>query len=197
MFAVLAEDRSDADALVVLVKRISGKLNSHVGKKGFSGCGELCRKAGSHIADFASQGVTHFIICHDSDGNDPAAIRQKVLAGIEAKFALKGYHHKIVVPIQELEAWIIADDIAISKVIPTLSIGEVKQPETINSPKEWLISASRAGRSRPLYSPTTFNHQVVRHLDIAKVEKKCSSFRELATFIRGAVTKDSSSRRDN
>ena len=186
MIAVLAEDRSDADALVVLVNRISGNLNCRVLRKGFSGCGELCRKVGSHIADFASQGATHFIICHDSDGNDPGEIREKVMAGIKPKIDLNCYEHKIVVPVQELEAWLIADDEAISKVIPSLSIGVVKQPENIDSPKEWLIRASRKGRSHPLYSPPTYNHQVARHLDIAKVEGKCGSFRELTAFVRGA-----------
>lgn len=186
MFAVLAEDRSDTDALVVLVKRISGNMHCHVARKGFSGCGELCRKAGSHIADFASQGATHFIICHDSDGKDPKEIREKVRVGIKAKIDLGCYEHKIIVPVQELEAWLIADDEAISKVIPTLSIGVVKQPENIDSPKEWLIRASQRGRSRPLYFPSLFNHQVAQCLDIAKVENKCGSFRELTTFILGA-----------
>lgn len=186
MIAVLAEDRSDADALVVLVKRISGNLNCRVFRKGFSGCGELCRKADSHIADFASNGATHFIICHDSDGNDPEEIREKVRVGIKAKIDLGFYEHKIVVPVQELEAWLIADDEAISKVIPSLSIGVVEQPENIDSPKEWLIRASQKGRSRPLYSPPTFNHKVAQHLNIAKVEKKCGSFCELTSFIRGA-----------
>jgi hypothetical protein len=185
MFAVLAEDRSDADSLAVLVKRISGIENDRVFKKGFSGCGELCRKAGSHIADFASQGATHFIICHDSDGNDPAAIRQKVNSAIAGKTDLKQFKHKIVVPVQELEAWIIADETAIKKAIPTLSIPAVGQPEAVNSPKEWLVRESRRERSRPLYDPATFNHRVAMHLDIATVERKCSSFRELTEFIRG------------
>lgn len=185
-FAVLAEDRSDADALVVLVKRISGDNHIQVVKKGFSGCGELCRKAGSHIADFAKQGATHFIVCHDSDGNDPAAIRQKVKAGIDTKIHLKAYRHKIIVPVQELEAWLIADEAAITKTIPTLSISVVNHPEDIDSPKEWLIRASYTGqRSRPLYAPATYNRQVALHLDIAKVERKCGSFRELTAFIRG------------
>ena len=58
MFAVLAEDRSDVDSLVVLIRRISGVTNATIQRKGFSGCGELCRKAWSHIVDFAEKGAT-------------------------------------------------------------------------------------------------------------------------------------------
>src|SRR3954451_21600244 len=94
MFAVLAEDRSDAEALVVLVKKILGKENARVPRKGFSGCGELCHKAWSHILDFSKQGATHFIICHDSDGHDPAEIVAKVRGEIGAKLPLQSYTHR-------------------------------------------------------------------------------------------------------
>jgi hypothetical protein len=41
MFAVLAEDRSVAEVLVVLVKPIRGRPNIGVPKKGFSGLREI------------------------------------------------------------------------------------------------------------------------------------------------------------
>lgn len=183
-FAVLAEDPSDGEALVVLVKRISGVENRRVHMKGFRGCGKLCDKAGAHIESFSRQGATHFIICHDSDGDDPAEIRRKVQSSVGAKIDLKRVTHKIIVPVEELEAWIIADEVAINKAIPKLLIDEVKHPETIKNPKEWLIKKSQASRSRPLYAPAINNSQIAKHIDIAKVERKCPSFRELTTFVR-------------
>ena len=185
-FAVLAEDRSDVDALVVLVKRISNRANATVYRKGFSGCGELLNKASSHILDFALQGATHFIICHDSDGNDPENIRQAVRKAILPKLNLSDYTHGIIVPVQELEAWMIADEEAIKRVIPSLDIKPVLQPESVKSPKEWLISESRKGRSRPLYAPATYNARVAEQLDVDKVKKKCRSFAELVDFISQA-----------
>lgn len=186
VFAVLAEDRSDAETLDVLVKRIGGERISRVHSRGFGGCGELCRKAGAHIELFSKQGATHIIICYDSDGNDPSMIRDKVRSSVSAKIDLKRVTHEIIVPVEELEAWIIADESAIKKAIPTLSIQETRHPETIKNPKEWLINQSRGSRSRPLYAPATFNRQVAKHIDIAKVEQKCPSFRELTTFVRNA-----------
>jgi Domain of unknown function (DUF4276) len=182
MFAVLAEDHSDVDSLVVLVRRINGMANATIRRKGFGGCGELCRKAWSHIRDFADQGATHFIVCHDSDGKDPSAVREKVLASLRAKIDVPS-DCCIVVPVQELEAWIIADEQAIQKAIPSLVIKPEPRPETVSSPKDWLVKESRRGRSRPLYVPTIHNAKVAEHLDLKKVEKKCPSFGGLVTFV--------------
>ena len=187
MFAVLAEDRSDVDSLVVLIRRISGMTNATILRKGFGGCGELCRKAWSHIKDFADQGATHFIVCHDSDGNDPEAVREKVLGSLRAKLDVPK-DCCIVVPVQELEAWIIADEEAIKRAMPSLVIKPVARPETVPSPKEWLRSESRRGRSRPLYSPPIHNAKVAAYLDLKKVEKKCPSFGELVAFVRPPKT---------
>ncbi|OJW14705.1 MAG: hypothetical protein BGO49_17105 [Planctomycetales bacterium 71-10] len=187
MFAILAEDRSDAEALVILVKRILDREDLKIHKKGFSGCGELRRKAASHILDFARQGASRFIICHDSDGKDPGTVRKSVRDGIGGKLDLNSYRHAIIVPVQELEAWIIADAKAITSAIRSLVIADVRQPETISSPKEWLVAQSRTGgKSRPLYAPATFNKQVAAFLDVPKVQAKCPSFRELVEFVRAS-----------
>lgn len=185
MFAVLAEDRSDADALVVLVKRLSGEPRQRVLKHGFSGCGELCRKAASHVQDFAAQGAEHFIVCHDADDNDPQAIKRKVRTCLAQKAPMPE-HCCIVVPVQELEAWIIADERAITTVIPSLTIRGMPRPERQASPKEWLVRESRRGRSQPLYVPTIHNAKVAEHLDTETVAAKCPSFRELVEFVQAA-----------
>ena len=70
------------------------------------------------------------------------------------------------------------------KAIPSLRIKPVAQPESISSPKEWLVKESRKGRSSPLYSPATFNSKVVEHLGIDKVSKKCRSFEELVAYVK-------------
>jgi hypothetical protein len=191
MFAVLAEDRSDVDSLVILVKRICGKANATVLRKGFSGCGELCRKAWSHIKDFADKGATRFIVCHDSDGNDPEEVKKKVRESLGAKIDVTE-NHCIIVPVQELEAWIIADEEAINKVIPSLLIRQIARPETVPRPKEWLVNESRRGRSKPLYVPTIHNAKVAANLDLRKVERKCPSFGDLVSFVSPSKTVEAS-----
>jgi hypothetical protein len=182
MFAILAEDRSDAESLVTIVRRLIGTRNQSIRSKGFSGCGELCRKAGSQIQILAKKGATHFIICHDSDGNEPREIKAKVEAAIREKVR-DDHDCCIVVPIQEIEAWMIADEHAIRRVIPTLSIKAVSNPESVESPKEWLIGESRKGRSRPLYVPTIHNPRVAEYIDLDVLAKKCPAFQPLKQFV--------------
>jgi hypothetical protein len=185
-FAVLAEDRSDAETLVALVRRILGDERLSVAQKGFGGCGQLRNKAESHINRFRRDGCTHFLICHDADGVAPAEIRRRVRGSMSASIAWSEKTHGIIVPVQEIEAWMIADEKAVAAAIPSLSIPRVAHPETIRRPKEWLVDASRTGNSKPLYAPAIFNPKVARALDVDGVAGRCPSFRELVDFVRNA-----------
>lgn len=183
MIGILAEDRSDADTLKVIVRRLSTVQNVRVVAKGFGGCGELCRKAGAFLKDFESQGITKVVICHDADGPDPAAAEAKVRQALARRRVTLGHSGKIIVPVQELEAWLIADEVAIATAIPSFRLRAVMQPERQSSPKEWLINESMRGRSRPLYVPTMFNPRVAAFLDFQKLSAKCPSFRPLREFV--------------
>ena len=171
--------------LRVLVKRVSENPKLSVFGKGFGGCGKLCRKACSHIKDFASKGASRFIVCHDSDGTRPRAVKER-LEGVIRAGNCSTYNCSIVVPIEELESWIIADEKAIQTVISTLSITSVASPESLNNPKEWLRSKSRVLGSRPLFIPSIHNKEVLRHTNLDKLATKCPSFIPLREFVRGA-----------
>ena len=183
MFAVLGEHRSDAETLVVIIKRLLGDDRASILRKGFNGCGELCRKGASHIRQFGDRGATHFVVCHDADGPDPAPVLSKVREMIVDP-AHVAATCCIVVPVQELEAWIIADEAAIAKTIPSLKLKPLPQPESRSDPKEWLVRQSRKRRSRPLFTPTMHNRRVAEHLDLKTVADKCPSFRPLVDFVR-------------
>ena len=180
MLAVLGEDRSDAECLVNIVRRISGRPNQTVFRKGFNGCAELRRKARSHLALFSQKGCTRFIICHDADTNPPENILRLVSNALGDEFRDNSF---IAVPVQEIEAWLIADKAAIESTIPSLDIAEVHRPEAIDNPKEWLIDASRARNAKPGYSPHTFNPRVAAKLHPERVAAKCPSFKKLRDYV--------------
>jgi len=182
--AILGEDRSDANTLKTIIRRLLNNDRATIKSKGFSGCGELCRKAASVIRLFARQGASRFVICHDADGPDPQPVREKVHRKIVAPSGIKE-SCCILVPVQELEAWIIADVAAIQTVIPKFQLKEIRHPENIKNPKEWLVQQSRRNKSRPLYSTTTYNESVAHYLDLDKVAQKCPSFKPLIEFVRG------------
>ena len=101
-------------------------------------------------------------------------------AGIEANAC-------IVVPVQEMEAGLIADEAAIAKTIPLFKLSPVAPPEKIAKPKEYLEKKSRVTRTRSLYSHVTHNSRVAEHLDLKKVADKCPSFRPLLQFLKVAA----------
>lgn len=174
IFAVLGEDRSDAETLATLVRRI--RPNVGVKKKGFNSCAELVRKGARVLVALASDGVDRFVVCHDADGPDPTIKRDLVEKQVVQRSGLE-IPICIVIPVQEIEAWIIADELAIQKVILGFSLSPVLHPETIQSPKEWLERESRGNNSKPRYSHATHNPRVAEHLDLNKVAGKCPSFK--------------------
>ena len=92
----------------------------------------------------------------------------------------------ITIPVQEIEAWLIADEQAITAVIPSFLFKGHSRPESIQSPKEWLIRESEAANGKPLYSPKTFNAAVAKRLRFDVVQQKCPSFK---TFLDCLNTK--------
>jgi len=176
MFAILAEDDSDAEALTHIVKRYFNNERLSVKKKGYDGCGGLLAKGARDIRIWRSQGVERFVVCHDADDHAPQEILAKVLE-LVVKPAKAQDACCVTVPVQEIEAWLIADEAAITAVIPSFRFKGHNQPEKISSPKEWLINQSEAENGKPLYSPKTFNAAVARHLRFDVVKKKCPSFK--------------------
>lgn len=183
MIAILAEDRSDAETLVVLVRRILGDMSAPLFRKGFSGCGELCRKAKSHINSFRDRGADRFIVCHDADRRDPSEVRKQVAQQVFGRNEPPA-DSCIVVPVQEIEAWIIADEAAVARVIPSLTIPETRHPEHREDPKEWLEDQSKVKTARPLYAHATHNPHVAKHIDLPMLARKCPSFQHLVNFVQ-------------
>ena len=182
MLAILAEDDSDADVLTHLVRRRLSNEGLRIKRKGYCGCGELCRKGFRDIKSWIAGGLTSVIVCHDADAPSPDVARRKVQEAIIAPSRFEG-PKCIAVPVQEMEAWIIADEDAINAVIPSFQFKGHRQPETISSPKEWLVKQSRASNGKPLYSSTTFNPAVARNLRFETVSSKCPSFKIFLDWI--------------
>jgi hypothetical protein len=78
-FGVLVEDRTDGDAMRVLIQRLVGsnvKVKPRCGK----GCARMRSKAKPHMRELANDGYTSIIILHDLDRNDEGALRRDLEA---------------------------------------------------------------------------------------------------------------------
>lgn len=175
MFAVLAEDISDAETIATIVKLHFANNSLSIKRKGYGGAGGLCAKGARDIRSWAARGIERFIVCHDADSGDPKLALQKVEERI-VRPAGASEASCITIPVQEIEAWLIADELAVSTVIPTFKLKATLNPESIANPKEWLVKESRASNGKPLYSPKTFNPAVAKHLRLDLVKRKCPSF---------------------
>lgn len=183
MYGILGEDKSDVATLKVILKRLLDNNDVSVKTKGYSGCGELFRKGAKQLAAFNNLGLEYFIICCDADSTQGTDRRDEVIKKIVQKSGVEN-NICIVIPIQELEAWILADIQKVSKVISGWAPEDIKSPELINSPKEYLEKLSRAANKKPRYSHATHNERVAEHLDLEKVNKKCPSFSPLVQFAK-------------
>lgn len=182
MYGILGEDSSDVATLKVLVRRLADDESLPIKGIYYGGCARMLSKGARQLRLFQNLGYTHFIICHDADGSDPEPNREQVRtriikpSGIRTDFC-------IVVPVQELEAWILADIECATNIFSSWKPNAIRNPESIPSPKEHLEKLSRTSRHRPRYIHTIHNEQMAKHLDLNKISRKCPAFRELEKFI--------------
>jgi len=182
VYAILGEDPSDVATLKVLVHRLADDESLQIKVKGYGGCGEMLRKGATQLRDFQNRGCRRFIVCHDADGPDPEPKRKLVRERIIQPSGIReGYC--IVVPVQELEAWILADIECASRIFSSWRPSAIDNPERIAAPKEHLENLSREGKQKPRYSHAVHNERMARHLDLDKVSQKCPAFRRLAEFV--------------
>jgi hypothetical protein len=177
---VLAEDASDVDVLRAVLPKISP--NKHFGIKPFygGGCAKLHRKCFSWATILAQNGCSVLILMHDSDGNNVA----KIIKTIEAALAPCPIAcHLIVVPIEEIEAWLLTDAAAIRATFSLKKDPKCpSNPERIPAPKEYLRDLVRktSGKTRE-YVNTIYNKRIAERTSLSSL-RKCSGFVRLQTF---------------
>lgn len=181
MFAIIGEDDSDVNTVTVLVRRLKKNMHLPIKKKGYSGCAELLRKGAKQLKAYAEVGAKRFIIVHDADGPHTSEVEQKVRDRIIKPCGLSGC--MAVIPVQELEAWILADVPAVAHVFERWQPDPIESPELIPSPKEYLERLSKNAKKRPLYVHAIHNEKVAGHLDISILKRKCPSFVKFAKFV--------------
>ncbi|GAC1470699.1 MAG: hypothetical protein NVSMB9_16060 [Isosphaeraceae bacterium] len=182
MLGIFAEDPSDFETLRTIVRKLKKEPGLKVGGKGFRGCGNLLNSCAREIRALYSQGFRKFIICHDADGRNPEEIRQVVQKRVIKPSEL-GFDSCILIPVQEIEAWILADLSAARNLFKGWNPRELSNPEAIPKPKEKLETLSREGLSRPRYIHGIHNPRIAEHLDYERVKARCPSFRPLVEFL--------------
>ena len=183
MYGILGEDTSDVNTLKVIIRRLHQDERMQISGKGYDGCAQLLRKGARQLEAMVKLGCTRFIIAYDADDGDPSERRKEVQCKVVKPSGVGDKCCCIVIPVQELESWILADIAAVTRIISSWRPSPVAYPESIASPKEALEKLSRNSKHRPRYVHAMHNEQVAKYIDLAMVERKCESFKPLKKFV--------------
>jgi hypothetical protein len=176
---IIAEDASDVDVVTVFLKKLAKKSFS-VTPRLAHGSGKLRSHSRSWAASLKTSGCNRLILVHDSDNNSPTAIRAALRSALGVS-PIAAY--VFVIPVEEIEAWLLADERSINTLFalkPPLK--EVKNTEAIANPKEYLgrIIRSRSKKRRD-YLPSVDNVKLAAKVTVKSLSK-CRSFDDLAAF---------------
>ncbi len=181
---IMAEDISDIDTLSVLARKIN-RNNYKIKKYSAKGCAKLRRKCSAVAGQWVKVNVNYIIICHDLDCDDDRTCR-KLNEDIKNKVSgISNYQNIIciVIPIQEIEAWLLADIVAINSHFNRMNLKEIPNPEKIESPKEYIQRRSKGKNCKPRYINSIHNQEIALKVDIDKIKQKCPAFSPFHDFI--------------
>jgi hypothetical protein len=181
VYGVLGEDPSDVEMVRVLIRRIADNKAVRVSIKGYEGCAQMLRKGATQLVLFRELGCKWFIVVYDADGPEWQPRYREVLDRIVKPSGVQAF--AIIIPVQEIEAWVLADVECASRIFTGWRPDSVPNPENITNPKEYLERLSRASDRRPRYAHATHNPRIAEYLDLAKVARKCISFAKLVQFV--------------
>lgn len=177
---IIAEDASDFNSLVALIPKI--KSGKYVFKKALGkGCGRLRSKSHRFGTVLRDQGCTELIVMRDSDGANVRSLREEISAALEPSPIGK---HVIILAVQELESWLLADIKAVHQVFSTNKKipKEIAEPELIDDAKGFLGRfVTKAYGKR--YLNSIHNSKIADLASINKISRKCPSFVELIEFV--------------
>jgi len=126
-------------------------------------------------------GCKYLIVVHDLDRRN----RSDLHAELERAVSGSPIPRKlIVIPVEEIEAWLLSDEVTISRFFNLRKgLKKVSNPESVLKPKERLarlVYQSTGGKKR--YVNTIHNEGIARKLSLNKL-RICASFVPLETFV--------------
>ncbi len=147
------------------------------------GCGALRRKCRAWAENLVKRGCDCIVVVHDRDRNDEDRLRSDLEARIDGVAMRVSV---VVIPVEELEAWLLADPDAIMAVFRMRKRPRIPtRPERIESPKEYL--ARIVGKdSKSQYINTIHNRRIAKEQKIETLAR-CPSFSRYPAFLRDAT----------
>lgn len=191
---LITEDETDANAIGILIQRITQTLNTSqpgLNKYWGKGCARIRKKAEAKMVEMVNRGCAAVIIIHDLDRNPQNQQLNDLIAlrsDLESIAVPNGLQRYVCIPIEELEAWFWSDEATVKLATNGNDRAHAHpSPHLIAKPKELFERLSRGTNGKARYN-TNKNPELAEKLDLPICEKRCPSFRALAEFVRTVVS---------
>lgn len=169
---VIAEDNSDIDVIVEILAKYLERNSFTVKHFVGNGCGKLVQKCGSWAETLVKRGCDHIFLFHDLDRNNETELRKKLIKKINP---LNLECSLIVIPTEELEAWLLSDMEALKKTFSLKKVPKkISNCESVKSPKEHLATLVW-NSDRKQYINTVHNKRITQNMTLENL-RRCSSF---------------------
>ena len=173
LFGLVVEGNDDVTALSELIQKCKCDVEVITRKCGNSV--KLLRQFPSYLEHFrhAKEGknVDKALVIRDADQKNPAHLINDMRVKINNRHYT--FPVKLLVIVQELEAWLLADENAVS-LVTERTIRRTQKPEGLSDPKQKLKNVLSQAK-------TYYTHEVARKIaanaDIDVIEARCPSFR--------------------
>jgi hypothetical protein len=181
----IVEDKSDFDVLCEFARKIS-RGNFAVKRSLGHGCGRIIGKCRAWAQELQRQGCSVLVLACDLDEQ----VLSKLAASLrDALEPCPIQRNIIVIPVREIEAWLLADHAAITRALRLKKALKLQaNPEAVRRPKERLrdLVWERSGGSIH-YLNTVHNGQIAKNCQVANL-RRCNSFIPFEKFVRAQFT---------
>lgn len=175
---VIAEDASDVEVITEILAKYMVRNTFSVKSMIGHGCGRIKQKCDSWSRLLFKRGCEHVFLFHDLDRDNECNLRkllEKKLSPQEVPNSL------IVIPIEELEAWLLSDTKAIQYVFSLPKCPKkISNCESVSSPKEHLAKMVLSGGKR--YVNTIHNKKISERVSLENL-KRCPSYAEFDNYL--------------
>jgi hypothetical protein len=178
---VIAEGDSDVEVVTILARKITRRpftVKSAIGQ----GCGQMQKKALAWAHHLHRQECSRLLLVCDLDDNVLAQLATRLRQALEG---CPIERRVVVIPVREIEAWLLADHDAVSDAFKLhRRVKHQANPEGIRDPKQRLaeVLAERSGK-RVQYLNSVHNKWIAEHARVDRL-RRCASFTGFEAFVR-------------
>lgn len=181
---IIAEDNSDVDVLYELIGKIAQSKGFVIRKFAANGCGRILGKCCQWAHQLSRQGCTLLVIVHDLDARVLAEFRPKIEQACRPSPIEK---HVVIIPVREIEAWLLSDSQAIQKALNLKQkVPHIGDPEALLDPKKMLGETIYLKSAKTKRYVVNDNQRIARKVELKNI-RRCSSFLPLEKFIRAYI----------